>query len=71
MVPYCTGYHLAHHVDSGIPWRNLPKLHRELVAAGYVPPALEYRNYLSLWRKLASGSSTRRPAATSALTTPG
>jgi fatty acid desaturase len=55
IVPYNTGYHLAHHVDSGIPWRNLPKLHRELVGAGYVVPALEYPSYVALWRRLASG----------------
>ncbi len=24
MVPYNTGWHLAHHVDMGVPWRNLP-----------------------------------------------
>jgi fatty acid desaturase len=55
MVPYNTGWHLAHHVDSGIPFRNLPRLHRELVAAGWVPAALEYPSYRSLWRALASG----------------
>ena len=27
MVPLNTGWHLAHHVDMGVPWRNLPKLH--------------------------------------------
>jgi len=55
MVPYNTGWHLAHHVDSGIPWRNLPALHDELCRAGYVQPELEYPSYLALWRKLASG----------------
>jgi fatty acid desaturase len=55
MVPYNTGWHLAHHVDSGIPWRALPRLHRELEAAGWVPDALEWPNYRSLWRALASG----------------
>jgi fatty acid desaturase len=55
MVPYHTGWHLAHHVDSGIPWRRLPDLHRELVAAGWVTPALECPSYLALWRALASG----------------
>ena len=54
MVPYNTGWHLAHHVDSGIPWRQLPALHAELVAAGWVTPALEYRSYPALWRALAS-----------------
>jgi fatty acid desaturase len=54
MVPYNTGWHLAHHVDIGVPFRNLPALHRELTAAGWVPPGLEYPNYRALWRKLAS-----------------
>lgn len=55
MVPYHTGWHLAHHVDSGIPWRRLPQLHAELVAAGWITPDLEYPSYLALWRALASG----------------
>lgn len=55
MVPYNTGWHLAHHVDSGIPFRRLPALHRELVASGWVTPDIEYRSYLALWRALASG----------------
>jgi fatty acid desaturase len=55
MVPYNTGWHLAHHVDMGIPFRRLPDLHRELVEAGWVTPALEYPNYRSLWKALASG----------------
>ena len=55
MVPYNTGWHLAHHVDSGIPWRNLPRLHDELVAAGWVTPGLEWRSYLALWRTLGTG----------------
>lgn len=55
IVPYYTGWHLAHHVDSGIPMRNLPRLHAELVRAGYIQPELEYRSYPALWRALASG----------------
>jgi fatty acid desaturase len=55
IVPYYTGWHLAHHVDSGIPMRNLPKLHEELVRSGYVQPGLEYRSYPALWKALASG----------------
>jgi fatty acid desaturase len=55
IVPYYTGWHLAHHVDSGIPMRNLPKLHTELVRSGYVQPGLEHRSYLALWKALASG----------------
>ena len=54
MVPYNIGYHLAHHVDMGVPWRKLPRLHRELEASGWVVPGIEYPSYLALWRKLAS-----------------
>ena len=54
IVPYHTGWHLAHHVDMGIPWRRLPELHRELVAAGWVTPAIEYPSYTALWRRLCS-----------------
>jgi fatty acid desaturase len=55
LVPYHTGWHLAHHVDMGVPWRNLPRFHAELVAAGYATPAIEYPSYRALWRALASG----------------
>ncbi len=55
VVPYWIGWHLAHHCDSGIPMRNLPRFHRELVASGYVTDDIEYRSYLALWRALAAG----------------
>jgi fatty acid desaturase len=55
MVPYNTGWHLAHHVDMGVPWRNLPKLHTELVAAGWVTDAIEYPSYRAFWRAASSG----------------
>jgi fatty acid desaturase len=55
IVPYNTGWHLAHHVDSGIPFRALRPFHDELVRSGYVQPGLEYPSYTALWRKLASG----------------
>jgi len=54
LVPYHIGWHLAHHVDAGVPMANLPKLHRELQRAGYVTDALEYPSYRALWRKLSS-----------------
>jgi len=60
VVPYHIGWHLAHHVDAGVPMSRLPKLHRELRRAGYVNDGLEYRSYSALWRKLASGA--RKPA---------
>ena len=49
-----TGWHLAHHVDMGVPWRNLPKLHAELEAAGYVTPELTYPSYRALGGALRS-----------------
>jgi fatty acid desaturase len=55
IVPYNTGWHLAHHVDIGVPWRHLPALHHELVEAGWVVPDLEYPSYRALWSALASG----------------
>jgi fatty acid desaturase len=63
MVPYNIGWHLSHHVDMGVPWAHLPAYHRELVAAGYVTPELEYRSYTQLWRRLASGSGEGRMGA--------
>ncbi len=70
LVPYNTGWHLAHHVDMGVPWRNLPAFHAELVRAGYVTDELTWPSYRSLWRALssagtASGTSghTVRPRA--------
>jgi len=55
MVPYNTGWHLAHHVDMGVPWRNLPRLHDELVRSGWVTDAVEYPNYRTFWRDASSG----------------
>ena len=55
MVPYHTGWHLAHHVDMGVPWRNLPALHAELVRSGWVTPEIEYPTYRSFWRAVSGG----------------
>ncbi len=55
-VPYNTGWHLAHHVDMGIPFRNLPRYYKELQAAGYVTSSLTYPSYLALWRAETSAS---------------
>lgn len=54
IVPLNTGWHLAHHVDMGVPWRNLPKLHAELEAAGWVTTDITYPSYRALWRALRS-----------------
>lgn len=52
VVPYRIGLHLAHHVDSGIPFRNLPTLHRALIDAGYIDATIEYPSYPAIWRAL-------------------
>ena len=55
LVPFNIGFHLSHHVDAGIPFRSLPKFHRELKRAGYLTDGLEYRTYRSLWQALRAG----------------
>ena len=57
IVPYRTGWHLAHHVDMGIPWRNLARYHHELEASGWVTPALQYPSYRAFWKACASAAS--------------
>ena len=59
-VPYNTGWHLAHHVDMGIPFRNLPRYSEELKAAGYVTSGLTYPSYFALWR--AETSAAEEPS---------
>jgi fatty acid desaturase len=54
IVPYNTGWHLAHHVDIGVPWRHLPAMHRELEAAGWVVPDLVHPSYRALWATLSA-----------------
>ena len=56
-VPYNTGWHLAHHVDMGVPWRHLPAFHEELRRAGYVTEELTYPSYLALWRAACAAPS--------------
>ena len=52
LVPYNIGFHLAHHVDAGVPFRRLPELHRALAAANYVDETIEHPSYPALWRAL-------------------
>jgi len=59
LVPFNIGFHLAHHVDAGVPFRNLPKYHRMLVESSYVNVwsngrGYQYPNYRSLWSALHS-----------------
>ena len=46
-----------------VPWRNLPRFHQELVASGWVTPALEYPSYRAFWQACASAGG---PASASA-----
>ena len=55
LVPYNIGIHLAHHVDSGIPFRSLPRLDRALREAGYIDATYEYPSYPALWKALRTG----------------
>lgn len=57
MVPYAIGFHLAHHVDAGVPFRNLPRFHRMLHESGYVNPGFEYSSYRAIWRALRTGNT--------------
>ena len=57
LVPFNIGFHLAHHVDAGVPFRNLPKYHQMLVDSSYVTvgsdgQGYQYPNYRSLWSAL-------------------
>ena len=53
LVPFNIGFHLAHHVDAGVPFRNLPRYHRMLHESGYVNPGYEYPSYKMIWRSLS------------------
>ena len=53
IVPYNTGWHLAHHVDMGVPWRNLPAYHAELERAGYITPGITYKSYWAFLKALS------------------
>lgn len=58
-LPHSVGFHLAHHVDSGIPMSKLPKYHRALVEDGYITEAITYPSYRAFWRTLvAPGDSS-------------
>jgi fatty acid desaturase len=58
LVPYNIGWHLAHHVDSGVPFRNLPRFHEALRDAGYVDDSFEYPSYPAIWRALKADPTT-------------
>ena len=51
-VPLNVGYHLAHHVDMLVPYRNLPLLDQALMEDGYISSDLIWPNYRSLLKAL-------------------
>jgi len=65
LVPFNIGYHLAHHVDMGVPNWNLPALQAELVASGWVTADYTYPNYRTLWRKLSAATAKNRSSNSS------
>lgn len=68
VVPYRIGMHLAHHVDSGVPFRNLPALHRALQQAGYIDATFEYPSYPAIWKALRTGPVSVARGTTGAAT---
>jgi fatty acid desaturase len=62
MVPYHTGWHLAHHADMAVSWTKLPRLHDELVASGWITPEIEYPSYRAFWAACSSGNANDRGA---------
>ncbi len=54
IAPLNVGYHLPHHVDSGVPFRNLPRLQQVLIEDGYVQDHIVWPSYLALWQAATS-----------------
>ena len=54
MVPYNIGFHMAHHVDAGVPFRHLREYNRLLHEANYLDDSLEYPSYTALWKALST-----------------
>lgn len=57
LVPYNIGFHTAHHVDPGVPFRNLPAYTRHLRDSGYITPDREYPSYPRIWKALAAAGT--------------
>jgi fatty acid desaturase len=53
LVPYKIGFHLAHHVDAGVPFRHLPRYHQLLRSAQYADDMVEYPSYRAIWKAMA------------------
>lgn len=56
LVPYNIGFHMAHHVDAGVPFRHLREYNRLLHEANYLDDTLEYPSYTALWKALSAGA---------------
>ena len=54
LVPYSIGFHMAHHVDAGVPFRHLREYNRLLREANYLDDSLEYPSYTALWKALST-----------------
>lgn len=54
LVPYNIGFHMAHHVDAGVPFRHLREYNRLLHESNYLDDSLEYPSYTSLWKALST-----------------
>ncbi len=54
VAPFNVNFHIEHHAMASVPWHNLPKLHRILVAKGLVntPP-----NYLDVMKIVSSAKT--------------
>lgn len=53
LAPFAVNYHLEHHLEPAMPMRNLPALHRLLLARGHVDPALVAPGYFAVLRTMA------------------
>ncbi len=62
LAPYQVGHHIAHHVDSGVPFRNLPKLTKALTEDGYITSEITWDSYRSLWRAQSQGLNRGKSA---------
>lgn len=61
LAPYQAGFHLAHHVDTSVPWNQLKALNTELEQAGWITAEFTHASYRDLWRYLASGERVSIP----------
>jgi fatty acid desaturase len=54
-------YHLEHHLHPGVPWYNLPRLHRELKGQLVERGAPFIRSYFAFVCEFVAGSFKRSP----------